>query len=195
MCSDLFRRICRAHLTHRAHTISLEKTIIRPFVRRLVVFFGVISLSFPALAETAQSIDMNVDANVDAIAEPQASSVQFYVEDIKSTMQAYIASQLDADGVFHLLDDKTDEVLDLKFIMVHDPVRQIDGDIYFACTDFHVVGKPDKIYDLDFWMNGKTGELIVYDNKVHKEPRWSWLYGWYKHPRYTFVNDEIEYLY
>jgi len=30
---------------------------------------------------------------------------------------------------------------------------------------------------------------------VHKEPRWSLLYGWYKQPRYTFVNDEISYLY
>jgi hypothetical protein len=128
-------------------------------------------------------------------AVPDEPAVQFYVEDIKATMQAYIASELDAEGNFHLLDDKTDEVLALKFIRVHDPVRQIEGNIYFACTDFHVVGKPDKIYDLDFWMNAQTGELIVYDNKVHKEPRWSLFYGWYKHPRYTFVNDKIEYLY
>jgi len=122
-------------------------------------------------------------------------AVQFYVEDIKATMQAYIASELDSERNFYLLDDKTDEVLALKFIRVHDPVRQIEGNIYFACTDFHVVGKPDKIYDLDFWMDGATGELVVYDNKVHKEPRWSLFYGWYKHPRYTFVNDKIEYLY
>ncbi|MCG7907047.1 MAG: hypothetical protein JAY95_10990, partial [Candidatus Thiodiazotropha taylori] len=64
-----------------------------------------------------------------------------------------------------------------------------------ACTDFHVVGEPDKLYDLDFWMNDKTGQLKIYQSKVHKEPRWSLLYGWYKQPRYTFVNDEIEYLY
>jgi len=57
------------------------------------------------------------------------------------------------------------------------------------------VGIPDKLYDLDFWMNDKTGELKVYDSKVHKEPRNSLLYGWHKQPRYTFVNDEIEYQY
>jgi hypothetical protein len=126
---------------------------------------------------------------------PKTPVIKFYVEDIKSTMRAYVASQLDANGLFHLKDDKTGEILALKFVMVHDPVRQIHGDIYFACTDFHAQGEPEKIYDIDFWMDGSSGELKVYDTKVHKEPRSSLLYGWYKHPRYTFVNDEIEYLY
>ncbi len=125
----------------------------------------------------------------------QTSIFKFYVEDIKSTMQAYVASQVDTDGIFHLKDDRTGENLELKFVMVHDPVRQIRGNIYFACTDFHVQGEPEKIYDIDFWMDGSSGELKVYDTKVHKEPRSSLLYGWYKHPRYTFVNDEVEYLY
>jgi len=57
------------------------------------------------------------------------------------------------------------------------------------------VGEPDKLYDLDFWMKDNTGGLKVYQSKVHKEPRKSLLYGWYKQPRYTFVNDQIEYLY
>jgi hypothetical protein len=126
---------------------------------------------------------------------PETSVFKFYVEDIKSTMQAYVASQVDTDSIFHLKDDKTGENLELKFVMVHDPVRQIRGNIYFACTDFHVQGEPEKIYDIDFWMDGSSGELKVYDTKVHKEPRSSLLYGWYKHPRYTFVNDEVEYLY
>ena len=120
---------------------------------------------------------------------------EYFVEDIKSTMMAHIQAALQGDGVFHMPDDKTGEMLALKFVTIHDPVRQIGSDIYFACTDFHVVGEPDKLYDLDFWMNDKTGALKVYQSKVHKEPRMSLLYGWYKQPRYTFVNDEIEYLY
>ncbi|MBF0384070.1 MAG: hypothetical protein HQL69_23910 [Magnetococcales bacterium] len=120
---------------------------------------------------------------------------KYYVEDIKSTMMKHIGANIDNEGVFHLRDDKTREVLALKFVRIHDPVRQIGDDIYFACTDFNVVGEPDKLYDLDFWMNDKTGELKIYQSKVHKEPRRSLLYGWYKQPRYTFVNDEIEYLY
>jgi len=120
---------------------------------------------------------------------------KYYVEDIKSAMKKFVEANIDEKGVFYLRDDKTGEKLALKFVRIHDPVRQIGSDIYFACTDFHVVGEPDKLYDLDFWMNDKTGELKIYQSKVHKEPRRSLLYGWYKQPRYTFVNDEIEYLY
>jgi hypothetical protein len=111
-------------------------------------------------------------------------------------MQAYIAAQVDAAGVFHMRDDKTGELLALKFVKIHDPVRQIDGDTYFACTDFLVAAEPDKVYDLDFWMKpGSAGMLEVYDSKVHKEPRWSLIYGWYKQPRYTFVDDRVVSLY
>jgi hypothetical protein len=126
---------------------------------------------------------------------PGTTSVKFYAEDIKATMSAYITEQLDADGIFRMHDEKTGEDLELKFVQVHDPVRRINGDIYFACTDFHVVGTSEKIYDLDFWMSGKTGTLVVYESKVHKEPRLSVVYGWFKQPRYTFINDRIEYLY
>lgn len=127
--------------------------------------------------------------------EHTAEKREYYVDDIKATMMKHIEANVNEDGVFRMLDDKTGEILEVKFVTIHDPVRQIGTDIYFACTDFHVVGQPDKLYDLDFWMNDKTGELKVYDSKVHKEPRSSMLYGWYKQPRYTFVNDEIEYLY
>ncbi|MDA9050672.1 hypothetical protein OAD22_06570 [Pseudomonadales bacterium] len=126
---------------------------------------------------------------------PKVAPVKFYVNDIKATMHEHVATLLDADGLFHVLDDKTGEDLALKFVKVHDPVRQIRGNIYFACTDFHVAGDPDKLYDIDFWLDGTTGKLVVYDTKVHKEPRRSLIYGWYKQPRYTFVKDEISYLY
>lgn len=120
---------------------------------------------------------------------------KYYVEDIKQAMEDYIAEKIDENGVFHLRDDKTGEMLALKFVKIHDPVRKINSSTYFACTDFHVVGAPKQLYDLDFWMNPVTGELKIYDTKVHKEPRKSLLYGWYKQPRYTFVNDRVISLY
>ena len=144
-------------------------------------------IGLAGLATTLCLADESDDTSTD--------SRKYYVEDIKSTMIQHIEDVVDENGVFRLRDDKTGEVLTLKFVRIHDPVRQIGSDIYFACTDFHVVGEPDKLYDLDFWMNDKTGQLKIYQSKVHKEPRWSFLYGWYKQPRYTFVNDEIEYLY
>jgi len=120
---------------------------------------------------------------------------KFYAEDIKAAMMAHIAARADANGVFHLRDEKTGEALALKFVTIHDPVRVIGRNTYFACTDFAVAGAPEKLYDLDFWMNPQTGELKIYDEKIHKEPRKSLLYGWYKHPRYTFVKDRVVELY
>ena len=136
-------------------------------------------------------VSVSLAAGEEQTAEPR----EYFVADIKDTMTKYITASVNEEGVFHLRDEKTGEQLALKFVQIHDPVRKIGSDVYFACTDFHVVGEPDKLYDLDFWMNDKTGELQVFQSKVHKEPRKSLLYGWYKQPRYTFVNDEIEYLY
>ena len=120
---------------------------------------------------------------------------QFYSEDIKRATSLYIRDSLNSEETFVIFDEKTEELLELKFLKIHDPVRQISEEIYFACTDFYVSGNPNKIYDIDFWLDHDNINLSVYEVKIHKEPRKSLLYGWYKYPRYTFVNDEIEYLY
>jgi hypothetical protein len=124
-------------------------------------------------------------------AEPPA----YYAEDIKEAMSVHIAGQVDEEGIFKLRDDRTGELLTLKFVKIHDPVRQIDDGTYFACTDFHVVGEAGKLYDIDFWLRPAGDKLKVYDTKVHKEPRRSFLYGWYKYPRYEFVDDKVVPLY
>ena len=118
-----------------------------------------------------------------------------YAQDIKAAMHRHIENVVGDDGLFNIVDDVTSEPLILRFVQIHDPVRQIGDDVYFACTDFHVDGIKDKLYDVDFWLREDNGELKVFRTKIHKEPRNSLLYGWYKHPRYTFVNDAIEYLY
>ena len=110
-------------------------------------------------------------------------------------MSEHIENQIDEDGIFHLYDDKTGENLFLIFVKIHDPVRVINSNTYFACTDFKVVGEGNKLYDLDFWMSPVDGVLKVFKTKIHKEPRKSLIYGWYKQPRYTFVNDKIVPLY
>ena len=119
----------------------------------------------------------------------------FYAEDIKEAMDRHLEKVLDENGLFFIDDSVTSQSLTLTFSEIHDPVRQIGNDTYFACTDFKVDGAPEKIYDIDFWLREVDGQLTVFQTKIHKEPRKSFLYGWYKHPRYTFVNDEIEYLY
>jgi hypothetical protein len=139
----------------------------------------------------ADSAVKNPDVQPGSDAAPR----KYYVEDIKEAMLKHISAKADVDGIFHLRDDKTGEMLALRFVKIHDPVRKINNSTYFACTDFHVVGEPKKLFDIDFWMNPVTGELKIYDTKVHKEPRKSLLYGWYKQPRYTFVNDRVISLY
>ena len=131
--------------------------------------------------------------NLAQAAEPVARS--FYVEDIKSATSAYIENRTEPDGVFRIVDPVVNKTLELRFVKIHDPVRQIDGGTYFACTDFEVMGEPDKLYDLDFWLTPAGEVLEVVEEKIHKEPRRSLLYGWYKHPRYTFVDDKIVPLY
>jgi len=127
--------------------------------------------------------------------ESVAESKKYYVGDIKKAMTDFIANEIDEDGVFRIRDEKTGETLDLKFVKIHDPVRVISNNTYFACTDFHVADNPKKLYDLDFWMNPESGELKVFKSKIHKEPRKSLIYGWYKQPRYTFVDDKVVPLY
>ena len=119
----------------------------------------------------------------------------FYVEDIKEAMRDHLAVVIDEAGAFLIHDGVKAQDLTLRFVKIHDPVRQIGDGVYFACTDFHVDGTADMLYDIDFWLQPENGQLQVFQTKIHKEPRKSLLYGWYKHPRYTFVDDEIEYLY
>lgn len=120
---------------------------------------------------------------------------KYYVEDIKQAMVEHLGTRVDEDGIFQIRDEKTGEILKLRFVKIHDPVRKINGSIYFACTDFEVVGENKKLYDLDFWLSPIDGNLVIYKEKIHKEPRKSLLYGWYKQPRYTFVNDRVISLY
>lgn len=119
----------------------------------------------------------------------------FYVGDIKAATRDYVRGRLDEAGVFALEDDVTGEDLALRFVQIHDPVRVIDETTYFACTDFHVDGVEEQVYDIDFWLRPAGDALEVYEVRVHKEPRRSLFYGWYKHPRYTFVDDEVVPLY
>jgi hypothetical protein len=136
-----------------------------------------------------------VAADLESAAQQPGATRKIYAEDIKDALMAHLAREVDTEGIFHLRDDRTGEMLQLRFVKIHDPVRQIGSGTYFACTDFAVVGEPDKLYDIDFWMSPQTEALAIYDTKVHKEPRRSLIYGWYKQPRYTFVNDRVVTLY
>jgi hypothetical protein len=111
---------------------------------------------------------------------------------VMSAIHGYIATHKDKDGNLPIKDDKTGETLPLEFVEIHQPVRHLkkEGE-YFACTDFRKPGSQDEYYDIDFWVNQKTGKLQVDNVKVHKVPVQE-DGVWTQVPRYTFDGMDIE---
>lgn len=121
--------------------------------------------------------------------EAESDSESYSASDVKKAMKSHIESETDDSGVFQIQDSKEEKKLNLKFVKIHDPVRRVDGKGHFACTDFHVEGNEDKLYDLDFWLNPEDGELKVTETKIHKHPVKK-DGTWKKKARFTYKDDE-----
>ena len=105
---------------------------------------------------------------------------------VMSAIHGYIATHKDDKGNLPIKDDKTGETLPLDFVEIHQPVRHLKKDgQYFVCTDFRKPGSQDEFYDIDFWVDQKSGKLNVKDVKIHKVPVQE-DGVWTQQPRYTF---------
>lgn len=123
--------------------------------------------------------------------EHPGETAEFKAWEIKAAMHAHIAEKVkEGSGVFKLKDDKTGVELALEFVKIHDPVRKVEGEGYFACSDFRVVGEPEKLYDLDFWLKQEGDKLVVTKTRVHKEPVKEGT-QWVKKARYGFDEAKI----
>jgi len=111
---------------------------------------------------------------------------------VMSAIHNYIATHKDAKGALEIKDDKTSETLPLDFVEIHQPVRHLkkDGE-YFVCTDFRKPGSKDEYYDIDFWVNQKSGKLEVDNVKIHKVPVQE-DGVWTQVPRYTFEGMDFD---
>jgi len=111
---------------------------------------------------------------------------------VMSAIHKYIATHKDKNGDLDIKDDKTGETVPLEFVEIHQPVRHLkkEGE-YFACTDFRKPGSQDEYYDIDFWVNEKTGRLEVDNVKIHKVPVQEDGI-WTQVPRYNFDGMDIE---
>jgi YHS domain-containing protein len=111
---------------------------------------------------------------------------------IMSAIHNYIAANKNKDGALEIKDEETGETIPMEFVEMHQPIRRLKKDgQYFACTDFRKVGSKDEYYDVDFWVDDKTGKLKVGAVKLHKVPVnedgiWSQV------PRYKFEDTEVE---
>ncbi len=156
----------------------------------------------PTAADNAEKIDRILEqleamqrADRDGGDGGGGSKTDYSAEDIKAAMQRHIErrTRLGKPGVFEITDPYTSQTLELKFQKIHDPVRVMPNGFYFACTNFEVVGKPNKTYDLDFWLQPHKGELVVYQENVHKAPKRK-DGEWIQDPYYNFVDDRINLL-
>jgi YHS domain-containing protein len=111
---------------------------------------------------------------------------------VMSAIHTYIATHKDDKGSLDIKDDKTGETVPLDFVEIHQPVRHLkkEGE-YFVCTDFRKPGSKDEYYDIDFWVNQKTGKLSVDNVKIHKVPVQE-DGVWTQVPRYTFDGMDFE---
>jgi hypothetical protein len=127
--------------------------------------------------------------------EKAAGEKEYNAEEIKQAIREHIAerSRLGKPGVFEITDPQTSQALELEFQKIHDPVRVLPGNFYFACTNFAVVGQPEKTFDLDFWLQPHDGELQVYQENVHKVPVRK-DGEWVQDAHYNFVDDRINLL-
>ena len=111
---------------------------------------------------------------------------------VMSAIHNYIATHKDANGNLAVKDDKTGETIPLEFIEMHQPIRHLKKEgQYFACTDFRKPGSKDEYYDIDFWLDDKTGKLEVENVKMHKVPVQEDGI-WTQVPRYTFEGMDFE---
>ncbi len=111
---------------------------------------------------------------------------------VMSAIHNYIAANRDANGNLPVKDPKSGETVPLQFIEMHQPVRYLKKDgQYFACTDFRKPGSKDEYYDIDFWLDEKSGKLKVADVKMHKVPVQEDGI-WTQVPLYTFEGMDFE---
>ena len=111
---------------------------------------------------------------------------------VMSAIHNYIVENKDKNGNLPIKDDKTGETIPLQFVEIHQPVRHLkkNGE-YFVCTDFRKPDSKDEYYDIDFWVNEKTGKLQVDNVKIHKVPvKEDGV--WTQVPRYTFEGMDFD---
>lgn len=95
----------------------------------------------------------------------------FSKEQVKSFIEEQIAANLKAGrGVFKHKDDRTGEEVALEFVQIRF-IRGIKGHGHIGSVDFRAQGEPEKLYDIDFWVKPKDGQLVLMSITTHRFPK------------------------
>lgn len=97
------------------------------------------------------------------------------IAEIESGIRSYIDRRTKEDGgYFNLIDD--DRKFRMKLVRVHtEYLSNLGNKKYFACVDLAEEG--GDVYDVDFFMEGEPGNMVVTETSVHKingKPYYAW---------------------
>lgn len=123
---------------------------------------GLILFTFSCQAPKSESVGK--------VAEPRIE-----IAEIEEGIKAFIAQKTsENNGVFPVKDENHD--LKMKLVRVHtEYLSNLGPEEHFACVD--LVDESGDVYDVDFFMKGKPGEMTVTQTTVHKlngKPFYSW---------------------
>jgi len=109
---------------------------------------------------------------------PEKASVEVDVESIAMAIGEYVEGDCKLKGgFFFVFDPVSKSPLTLTLTKIHkEKLAQIGDNLFFACSDFDA--QSGKVFDLDFFMKAKDGQLVVTEVMIHKEdgnPRYSWF--------------------
>ncbi len=110
-----------------------------------------------------------------ARAAQTATGVRVTIDEIAAGIEQHIAQQSKTNGgYFKLRHDKNE--LSLQLVRVHlEYLADLGGGVRFACVD--LVGTDGPVYDVDFFMKGPPGAMVVTETSVHKvngRPLYAW---------------------
>lgn len=143
-------------------------------ITRLLFVFAIALFFTPAAALFAQEHPEHPKNKAE---QPQkAADKPVSTADISTGIKKHIKTKTkkSSDGKFHAQYEGKDLALDL--VKVHDDRLSSLGDgKYFACVDMKAAD--GTTYDIDFFMNGKPGDMSVTETSVHKvngKPLYNW---------------------
>lgn len=152
-------------------TFLLFHQIPRPG-RKLLRFFMGFMLTTSIACQSNNASDETQQQTADSSTEENGKAT---IADVETGIRAYIKTQTEeGDGYFAIEDDSLQ--LNLRLVRVHTEYLSVLGPgRYFACVD--LADTTGDVYDVDFFLSGKPGDMDVTETKVHKlngKPFYTW---------------------
>ena len=127
------------------------------------------------------------DPSKEKVQQPLSAVPTIEIAEIEAGIKLFIEQKtVENGGIFPVKDENHD--LKMKLVRIHtEYLSNLGPDSHFACVD--LVDEKGDVYDVDFFMEGKPGQMTVTQTTVHKlngKPFYSWKQRvdktWYRMP-------------